>query len=588
MISPSAPSNPPSPGGGASDDELRAAFAGLRPALRRAAGFGAAASVLALAPSWYMLEVYDRVVNSRSGMTLAMLTLAIVLAYLLTAVQEWARGALLHAAGASLDARLGPRLFDAAMAAQRRRLPEGGPQALADLRSLREALASPAFHALFEAPMVLICFALLYALNPWIGVAAMGAALLQGGIGWMNQRRSGELLRQANQRAMAAQADADRSLAQAPTALALGMLGGLQARWQQRQAEALALQAQASVIAGRWQAAAKLLQNGVNSGFLGLSAWFLLQGQLAGGEGMLIVAGILGGRALAPFVQVITQWSTVQQAREAWQRLQRLLAAEPAPQPGMPLPAPRGELRVEGLSLLLPGGHAALLRDLNFALAPGQVLAVLGASGAGKSTLARLLVGLQAPTQGKVRLDGVDVASWPKAELGPHLGYLPQGVDLLDGSLAENIARFGDVSPGQLDTVIEACGLRSLVEALPEGLQTRLGPDGARLSGGQRQRVALARAMVGTPALVVLDEPNAHLDDEGDAALLRLIEAARRRGCSFVVVTHRIGVLQAADRVLVLHEGQQRAFGPRDEVLAAIRQAGEAARQRAVAPAAAA
>ncbi|MCK6426828.1 MAG: type I secretion system permease/ATPase [Burkholderiaceae bacterium] len=587
MISPSAPSNPPNPGGGASDDELRAAFAELRPALRRAAGFGAAASVLALAPSWYMLEVYDRVVNSRSGMTLAMLTLAIVLAYLLTAVQEWARGALLHAAGASLDARLGPRLFDAAMAAQRRRLPEGGPQALADLRSLREALASPAFHALFEAPMVLICFALLYALNPWIGVVAMGAALLQGGIGWMNQRRSGELLRQANQQAMAAQADADRSLAQAPTALALGMLGGLQARWQQRQGEALALQAQASVIAGRWQAAAKLLQNGVNSGFLGLSAWFLLQGQLAGGQGMLIVAGILGGRALTPFVQVITQWSTVQQAREAWQRLQRLLAAEPAPQPGMPLPAPRGELRVEGLSLLLPGSSTALLRDLNFALAPGQVLAVLGASGAGKSTLARLLVGLQAPTQGKVRLDGVDVASWPKAELGPHLGYLPQGVDLLDGSLAENIARFGDVSPEQLDAVIEACGLRSLVEALPEGLQTRLGPDGARLSGGQRQRVALARAMVGKPALVVLDEPNAHLDEEGDAALLRLIEAARRRGCSFVVVTHRIGVLQAADRVLVLHEGQQRAFGPRDEVLAAIRKAGEAARQRVAAPVAA-
>ncbi len=565
------------PGGA---QELREHVARLRTDLRRAAAFGAVASVLALLPSWYMLEVYDRVVNSRSGMTLAMLSVAIVLAYALTAVQEWARSGLLHAAGARLDEQLAARVFDAALAAQRKRSPVGGAQALTDLRTLREALNSPAFHALFEAPMVLVCFGLLYALNPWIGIAAMLAALVQGGMGWLNQRHSGRLLKQANQRAMGAQAFAERALGQAPVALSMGMLPGLLGRWQRSQGEALGLQAQASQAAGAWQAASKLLQNAVNSGFLGLSCWFLLHGQLNGGGGMLIVAGILGGRALAPFVQVITQWSSVQQAREAWQRLEALLQAEPLATPAMPLPAPKGELRVDGVSLIVPGTPMPLLRDLHFALQRGQVLVVLGASGAGKSTLARLLLGLQAPTQGKVRLDGVDVAGWPKDQLGAHLGYLPQGVDLLDGSLADNIARFGPPSPEALEAVIEATGLRPLVDALPEGLATRLGPDGARLSGGQRQRVALARAMYGRPALVVLDEPNAHLDEEGDLALARLIDTARRDGCTFVVMTHRSGVLQVADQVLVLHEGQQKAFGPRDEVLAAIRQANEQARQR--------
>jgi ATP-binding cassette subfamily C exporter for protease/lipase len=581
MTNESVGSSPRAAAGSANGSELRAAVLALRQALRRAAAFGALASVLTLAPSWYMLEVYDRVVNSRNGLTLVMLSLAIVLAYAATAVQEWARAALLHAAGESLEARLGPRVFDAALVTQRKRPGSWGPQALTDLRTLRDLIGSPAFYALFEAPMVLICFVLLYALNPWIGVAAMGAALVQAAIGMLNQRLSGTLLREANQRAMAAHSDAERSLAQAPTVLALGMLPGLQARWHKRQDEALALQAQASSIAGGWQAGAKLLQNAVNSGFLGLSCWFLLHNQLNGGSGMLVVAGILGGRALGPFVQIITQWSTVQQAREAWQRLDQLLQAEPAPKPGMPLPAPKGELRVEGVGLVLPGSPTPLLRDLNFALTPGQVLVVLGPSGAGKSTLARLLMGLLPATQGKVRLDGADIATWPKAEVGARLGYLPQGVDLLDGSLAENIARFGEPSPEALQAVIDATGLAPLVASLPEGLDTRLGPDGARLSGGQRQRVALARALYGRPAFVVLDEPNAHLDEEGDQALQRAIQAARALGSTFVVMTHRAGVLQVADRILVLHDGQQKAFGPRDEVLAAIRQANDQVRQRA-------
>lgn len=576
----SAPSGGPSDGAG----ELRRQVHLVRRELVQASLLGMVAGLLALLPSWYMLEVYDRVVNSRSGMTLAMVSLAALLAYGLTALQEWGRGSLLQAAALRFDAGLDARVFDAALAGQRRRLAAGGPQALADLRSLRELMVSPAFYALFELPMVLLCFGLLYALNPWIGIAAVLAALTQVGIGWFNQQHSGKLLAEANRHAQAAHAQAERTLLQAPVVLALGMLPGLFGRWQQRHAEALQLQARASTAAGSAQAASRFVQNAVNSGFLGLSAWFLLHGQLQGGAGMLIVAGILGGRALAPFVQVITQWSSVQQAGEAWQRLSALLQAEPVPAPAMPLPAPQGQLRVEALSLLLPGSTTPLLRDLQFSLQRGEVLVVLGASGAGKSTLARVLLGLVTPSQGKVRLDGVDVATWPKSQLGSHLGYLPQGVELLDGSLADNICRFGERTPeatAALQAVIDAAGLGSLVDSLPAGLDTRLGPDGARLSGGQRQRVALARALYGQPSLVVLDEPNAHLDEEGDAALLRLIDAARRQGSTFVVMTHRSGVLQVADRVLVLHEGQQKAFGPRDEILAALQAAAQSAAQSA-------
>lgn len=560
--------------------ELTSALQPLRQVMRRAAGFGAAASLLALTPSWYMMEVYDRVVNSRSGMTLAMLTVAALLAYAITVVQEWARSALLHAAADEFDTQLGPRIFDAALVASRKRQSLGGVQALQDLRTLREFFASPAFLALFEAPMVIVCFVLLNALSPWLGAAALVAALLQGLFGWLNARGTGPLMRRANQHGMAAQRFAENVLAQSALVHALGMFPAVHGRWLAQQREALALQAHASAAAGAWQATSRLLQNLVTSGLLGLSCWLLLNDGLNGGGGMLVVAGILGGRALSPFVQVIGQWGSVQQAREAWQRLGQLLKTEPVPAAAMSLPAPQGALKVEGVSVNAPGSSTTLLRDLNLVLPRGEVLAVLGPSGSGKSTLARVLLGLWTPNTGRVRLDGADVASWAKDELGRHLGHLPQDVELFDGSLADNIARFGAVDAIQLDAVLDATGLRGLVASLPDGVATRIGPNGARLSGGQRQRVGLARALYGEPALVVLDEPDAHLDDEGDLALARLIDAYRRRGTTFVVITHRQGVLQVADKVLVLHEGRPMAFGPRNDVMLAIRQANEQAQAR--------
>lgn len=552
--------------------ELQALLGSQRSLTRRAFGFGLCASLLALAPSWYMLEVYDRVVNSRNSITLAMLTLAVLLAYALIQAQEWTRGALLHNAGAAFDRGLGGRVFDAAMAASR--VAAGsGTQALQDLRTLRDSFESPLLVAAFEAPMAIVFLVLLFAISPWLAAVALAAALLQVLIGWLNERATGEPLRLANRRSAGAHRYAEQLLQNAQVVQAMGMLGAVHGRWHERHREALAQQQQASRAGSGWQAGSRLLQNIVSSGLLGLSCWLLLGNQLNGGGAMLVVAGIFGGRAMAPLVQIVTRWQSLVNAREAWSRLARLLQTQPAAPAGMPLPAPKGALSVEHLSASAPGSTAPLLRDLHFSLQPGEVLAVLGSSAAGKTSLARVLLGLWPAHGGKVRLDGVDVAIWAKAELGPHLGYLPQGVELLDGTLADNIARFGAPDAQALAAAVEAAGLGELVQTLPQGLDTRIGPAGAALSGGQRQRVGLARALYGRPALVVLDEPNAHLDEAGDAALARLIAERKALGTTFVVMTHRTSVLGVADKVLLLHDGRQQAFGPRNEVLEALRQA---------------
>jgi ATP-binding cassette subfamily C exporter for protease/lipase len=305
-----------------------------------------------------------------------------------------------------------------------------------------------------------------------------------------------------------------------------------------------------------------------------------LHNQLNGGGGMLIVASTLGARMLAPLVQIVGQWRSVVTARDSWARLDQLLAAVPAKAPAMALPPPRGMLQVENVVASAPTGGAAILKGVAFALQPGEVLAVVGPSASGKTTLARLLVGLWPAAGGKVRLDGADVHAWDKAELGPHLGYLPQDVELFDGTLAENIARFGEVETAKVEAAARAVGLHEFILGLPQGYDSPVGREGAMLSGGQRQRVGLARALYGDPVFVVLDEPNSSLDDAGDAALAGAVLELKARGTTFVVMTHRTSILGVADKMLVLRDGQVQGFGPRDEVLAALAK-GQAQAQQA-------
>jgi ATP-binding cassette subfamily C exporter for protease/lipase len=561
--------------------ELREAIASLRPFFVRSGWFSLVCSLLVLAPSGYMLEVYDRVVNSRSHTTLVMLTLLVLGAYVVMEVLEWARSEVMRAASVELDSKMSVRIFNAIFEANLRRLPGGTQQPLNDFRQVRDFLYSPVLLALLESPVSLVMMVLLFLISPVLGWSALAFALLQTLVAWLNERSTQPPLMQANRAAIEAQQYADNTLRNAEVIESMGMLRDTHRRWLLKQRDFLDLQALASERAGGYQAISKLLQNTLSSLLLGLGCWLLLRNELNGGGGMMIVASILGGRMLAPLVQVVSQWQTVVNARDAWTRLDGLLTAVPARPPGMALPAPRGALQVEQLVAAAPGNPLPILRGVQFALAPGEVLAVVGPSAAGKTTLARLLVGLWPAQGGKVRLDGADIHTWNKAELGAHLGYLPQGVELFEGTLAENIARFAEVEPAKVEAAARAVGLHEFILSLPLGYDSPVGPEGARLSGGQRQRVGLARALYGDPVFVVLDEPNSSLDEEGDAALARAIQESKARGTTFVVMTHRTSVLAVADKMLVLRDGLQQAFGPRDEVLAALHQAQQPAQQPA-------
>ncbi len=571
------------------NSELRQAVAELQPYFKRAAWFSVVASLLVLAPSAYMLEVYDRVVNSRSHMTLVMLTLLVLFVYVVMEVLDWARGQLMHEASLALDQSMSTRIFNAIFEANLKRQAGGSVQPMNDFRTVREFLNTPVLIAAMEAPVSLVFLVLIFAMNPLLGWSAVVAAIIQTFIAWLNQRSTQPPLLAANRAAIAAQQYADGSLRNAQVIESMGMLRDIHRRWMDKQREFLNLQAQASDAGGGFQAASKFLQNTTSSLLLGLGAWLLLRNQLNGGSGMMIIASVLGGRVLAPLVQIVSQWQAVVNVRDAWDRLDKLLAAVPARPASMSLPAPRGQLTVEGLIAGAPGSQQQILKGVAFALQPGEVLAVVGPSASGKTTLARLLAGLWPAVAGKVRLDGVDIFTWNKTELGPHIGYLPQGVELFDGTLAENISRFGEPSPAKVEAAARAVGLHETILALPQGYDTPIGREGAMLSGGQRQRVGLARALYGDPVFVVLDEPNSSLDESGDAALASAISELKARGTTFVVMTHRTSVLAVADKMLLLHEGQNRAFGPRDEVLAALAKANAPAPQaRAQAPAVAA
>ncbi|NDH50478.1 MAG: type I secretion system permease/ATPase [Betaproteobacteria bacterium] len=563
--------------------ELRSAIAAQRPYFVQAAWFSLFASLLILAPSGYMLEVYDRVVNSRNHTTLAMLTLLVLCAFVLMEVLEWVRAEVMHEAAMAFDRRMSPRVFTAIFDANLKRMSGGTAQPMNDLRTVRDFLFSPVLLAMMEAPVSLVFLLLVFAISPVLGWSTVVAAVLQTGVGWLNERGTQPPLSAANRSAIAAQQYADSSLRNAQVIEAMGMLRNVHRRWIARQREFLGLQAKASDSGGYYQALSKFLQNTVGSMLLGLGAWLLLRNELNGGAAYMIVGSIVGGRVLAPLVQIVAQWQAAVNARDAYARLDSLLEAVPQTPMGMALPAPLGRVQVENLIAGAPGAQVAILKGLSFALQAGEVLAVVGASASGKTTLARLLMGIWPAQSGKVRLDGADVHTWNKTELGPHVGYLPQGVELFDGSVAENIARFGEVDQAKVEAAARAVGLHEFILALPKGYDSPVGRDGAMLSGGQRQRVALARAIYGKPAFVVLDEPNSSLDEQGDAALAGAISQLSAGGTTFVLMTHRSSVLGVSDKMLVLRDGQAQMFGPRDDVLKALSEAAAKARQPAAA-----
>jgi ATP-binding cassette subfamily C exporter for protease/lipase len=552
---------------GSAMSELRMALWENKPAWRQAVVMSWVIGLLGFTSTVYMLQVYERVVNSRDVMTLLMLTLVTLGAYAVMELIEKFRSRLLWSAGIEFELRMADRVYKAMFDGLHKKQMAGALSVQNDLKSVRDFFNNPALGAFFELPIALVSLVLIFAINPLLGWAALVGAGAQTLVTWLIQRTSREPLQEAQRRSQEAQTYAEASLRNAQVMESMGMLDAVIGQWQKKQSAFLAYQAQASESAGGLNAVSKLLQQLMGSVLLGLSAWLLLYNELNGGAAMMIISSVLGGRLLAPLTQIAQQWSAVATVSGAWTRLSSLLENVPAREKNMALPAPKGELLVDSLVAAPPGQSQSVLRGLQFALPAGQVLAVVGPSASGKTSLAKLLLGIWLPQAGKVRLDGVDVHTWDKDELGPYLGYLPQGVELLEGTLAENIARFGELDMPRIEQAAALVGLHEFILALPKGYETPVGRDGGLLSGGQRQRVALARALYGDPVFVVLDEPNSSLDEAGDAALTRAIATMKSRGTTFVINTHRTSVLSVSDRVLVLKDGTQQLFGPTAEVL---------------------
>jgi ATP-binding cassette subfamily C exporter for protease/lipase len=547
--------------------ELRLALLGFKPVWRTVVGISLIIGLLGFASTVYMLEVYDRVVTSRNMSTLLMLTVVAFGAYAVMEVLEKIRSRLLWSVGIQFELKLVDRVYNAMFDGLLKKQMGGALTVQNDLRTVREFFNNPALSAVFEVPMALVAVVLIFFINPLLGWAALVGAMMQTFVAWLLQRASRKPLLEAQRRSQEAQMYAEASLRNTQVMESMGMMPAVMAQWQKKQQAFLAFQARASEAAGGLNAVSKLLQQLMGSVMLGLAAWLLLEHSLNGGSSMMIISSVLAGRLLTPLTQVVQQWSALVSVTAAWSRLEQLLTVVPARAQNMALPAPKGELIVEGLTAAPPGQMQPVLRGVQFGLPPGCVLGVIGPSASGKTSLARLLMGIWVPMAGKVRLDGADVHIWDKDELGPYLGYLPQGVELMEGTLAENIARFGEVDMGRIEDVARLVGLHDFILSLPQAYETPVGRDGGLLSGGQRQRVALARALYGNPVLVVLDEPNSSLDEAGDAALSHAIVAMKSRGTTFVVITHRTSVLSVTDRLLLLRDGTQQMYGPTAEVM---------------------
>lgn len=532
--------------------------------------FSGVSNLLMLVPALYMMQVYDRVLASRNEMTLLMLTLIALGFYLLGGLLEWVRSQVMIRISNGLDARLGPRLYDAAFARGLRQADANPAQVLNDLATLRQFLTGQGLIALLDAPWLPLFVALAFLFHPWFGLLALGGAVLLFGLALWNELATRAGMAEANQLNMAAARYMNATLQNAEAIRALGMLAALRGRWNALQQRAIAAQATASDRGGRINALTRGVRLALQSLSLGLGALLVLDDQIS--AGLMIATSILLGRALAPVELAIGSWRQLGNARSSYQRLTRLLEEFPPESPRMSLPAPRGQLAVEQLGVLPPGATKSVLSGIHFRLEPGEALAVIGPSASGKSSLARTLVGIWAPARGAVRLDGAELGQWPADALGPHLGYLPQDIELFDGSIAENIARFGAADAERVIEAAQMAGIHEMVLRFPQGYDSPIGPGGVNLSGGQKQRIGLARALYGLPKLVVLDEPNAHLDDAGESALLRAVQRLKAAGSTVVLISHRQSVLAVVDRLLVLREGLQQAFGPAGEVLDALRQ----------------
>ncbi len=527
------------------------------------------ANLLMLTPTLYMLQIYDRVLVSQSQLTLLMLSLITLMLFVVMALAEWIRSRLLVRSGVRFDEALNDRIFRAGFRAELEQSGHNPSQALGDLTTIRQFLTGNGTIGFFDAPWTPIYIAVSFLLHPFLGWLSMLFAISLVILAVVGQRLSAKPAAAASKAEVEVNTYLFSKLRNSEVIEAMGMLGDLRRRWAGRHEDHLALQTQAQRISQRISAIVKFLRYTQQSLSLAAGALLVIRGELS--IGSMIAANILMSRASQPIEAIVTNWSSFLSARSAYGRIGRLLEAHPEQAQGERVEEPTGAIVVQGLVATAPGRPEPILKSLDKEFPAGQFTAIIGPSGSGKSTLVRALIGIWPFTEGRVLLDGHPLESWDRAALGPSIGYLPQDIELFDGTIAENIARFGDVDSNAVIDAARRAGMHEMILRMPKGYDTRIGDGGNVLSGGQRQRIGLARALYGDPWLIVLDEPNANLDDVGEAALIRAIEELKSRGRTVFVVTHRMNALALADRVVLLNNGVVQGDGARETVLGSLR-----------------
>lgn len=551
----------------APENSLKQALAACRDSFFFVGFFSLFINALMLVPTFYMLQVYGRVITSGSLTTLVMLTLIMTALVVTLGSLEWIRSRIMVRVSTRLDVLLSRQVYKASF---RRALDSGGmdasAQSLNDLTGLRQFLSGNGLFAFFDAPWIPIYITVMFVFHPWFGWVATGSALLLLGLAFLNERLTGPLLAQANREHIGATLYTTKNLRNAEVIESMGMLETLMDRWGRRQRNVLLLQSVASNRGAMVSTLSRTFRLLVQSLVLGLGAYLAVDHQV--GAGMVFAGSVLLGRALAPIDLIIGSWKGFIAARSQYSRLNDILEKQQAQPDCMPLPAPEGHVKVENLVVSAPGSKTPILKNISFSVPAGCRVGIIGPSAAGKSTLARALIGVWPPQHGVVRLDGADISAWNKHELGPHIGYLPQDIELFEGSIGQNIARFAEVDSAQVILAARSAGVHDMILQLPDGYDTVIGSEGMMLSAGQRQRIGLARALYGNPRLIVLDEPNSNLDDVGDRALAAALHQLKQAGATVFVITHRTNIVSQLDRLLVMNAGVISLYGAREDVLA--------------------
>jgi len=548
---------------------LQQALATCRTSFISVGFFSMCINILMLVPAIYMLQVYDRVITSGSETTLLMITLILVVMMVTLGALEWVRSRILVRVSTRLSMQLNKRVFDVSF---KQALYSGGvmssAQPVQDLTGLRQFMTGNGLFAFFDAPWIPLYLFVMFMFHPWYGWVGVASAILLAVLAVINEYATSKQLQKANEE-MSASANALRqNLANAEVIESMGMLRDLRERWLTRQYKVLSWQTSASDRAGEIASISKTLRLLVQSLILGVGAYLAINNEIT--PGLMIAGSILLGRALAPIDQMIGAWKGFVAARGQYARLSNILAKAGEDDEPMPLPAPVGAVTFEAAIITPPSAKLPAIKGISFNAEAGDVIGVIGPSAAGKSTLARGLLGIWPTKSGKIRLDGAEIFTWDREDLGPHIGYLPQDIELFEGSISENIARFGNIDPNKVVEAAKIAGVHELILALSDGYDTIIGSQGSGLSGGQRQRIGLARAMYGDPTLIVLDEPNSNLDEPGEKALMLALQRLKERKATVFVITHRPSILGAVNKLMLLNEGAIKLYGPRDEVLATL------------------